>query len=295
MTTFSHEPLLAAPTLDEIWAHLTNLPRLGQIAETSRGLEWKLPLRIKGEETGNREKYVLGTPQPWTREGVPPLTKISCFQKPETKHLSMITEDQRPWDKPKVILNAARRSRGPWRISAFADFNGLTCYRTFLGVWPHDPAFTTVLAAVLNGPVANAFSATETLRTLPVPTFSDDLRRKTEGAVRDYQDVVAKSAWEAADAALRKIDALVLTAYDLPPRLERKLLDYFRGSERPVPFEFGDYFPEDFRPCFSLAEYLSEDFHLATLKEIRSRHQPAPQEVLRALKATEKFAKGELP
>ncbi len=290
---------LAVPMLGEIWAHLANLPRLDEMAETSRGIEWELPLRIKGEETGNREKYVLDTPHPpWTLEGVPPRAKINCFQKPETKHLVIRPEDQRrnaykePWHLPKVILNAARRSRGPWRISAFADFDGLTCYRTFLAVWPHDPSFATVLAAVLNGPVVNAFSTTregfnitqKSLKTFPVPRFSADLRRKTEEAVRDYQKA-AMSDWKSADAMLRRIDALVLTAYALPPRLERKLLDYFREADRPVPFEFGDYFPEDFEPYFSLAYYLSEEYRASTAGSLISRWKQAPDGILKAMTA----------
>ena len=87
-----------------------------------------------------------------TREGVAPGAKISLFQKPDTKHLVIRPEDQRgkayelPWDLPKVILNKARRSRGPWRVSAFADFDRLACYQTFIAVWPHDAAIGRALA-----------------------------------------------------------------------------------------------------------------------------------------------------
>ena len=72
---------------------------------------------------------------------------------------------KRPWDLPKVILNKARRSRGPWRISAFADFDRLTCYQTFIAVWPNDPAMTTVLAAILNGPLGKCFLFHQERRT----------------------------------------------------------------------------------------------------------------------------------
>jgi hypothetical protein len=40
---------------------------------------------------------------------------------------------------------------------------------------------------------------------------------------------------------LPRIDALVLAAYNFPPRLELKALNYVRGRERPVPSRFGEY------------------------------------------------------
>ena len=72
---------------------------------------------------------------------------------------------------------------------------------------------------------------------------------------------------------LKNIDAVVMSAYELPPRLERSVLDFFNGhgDKRPVPFMFGDYFPSDFEPCFSLAEYLSPDFLEATAGELLQR------------------------
>lgn len=293
---------LAVPLLNEVWQYLNDLPKLHQIARSSRGIEWIEPLRIKGKETGNREKYVLDSPRPpWTREGVPPLGKILCFQKPETKHLIIRPEDQRrnaykrPWDKPKVILNAARRSRGPWRISAFADFDGLTCYRTFIAVWPQDPALVTVLAAVLNGPVANAFSAIQeghnitqkSLKALPVPKFSARLRNEIEESAEDYLRSLAENDYTRADTSLRRVDASVLRAYALPVKLERKLLDYFRGAERPVPFDFEDYFPKDFELYFTLAEWLTGKPAQATVERFRSQRRDIPEHILKALQSAD--------
>ncbi|MCX6831813.1 MAG: N-6 DNA methylase, partial [candidate division Zixibacteria bacterium] len=181
---------LSVPQLNELWLYLAETQTLGDVATASRGIEWNVPLIDEDrKETGNRQRLVLDEPIPGeTREGVPPGAKISLFQKPDTKHLVMRPEDQRgkayelPWDLPKVILNKARRSRGPWRISAFADFDRLTCYQTFIAVWPHDPAMTTALAATLNGPIANAFFFTKKegfdvtiaiIKELPVPLLSE--------------------------------------------------------------------------------------------------------------------------
>jgi hypothetical protein len=73
---------------------------------------------------------------------------------------------------------------------------------------------------------------------------------------------------------LMEIDALIPKAYDLPPRLERKLLDLFRGHTSPIPFDFPDYYPEDFEPCIPLHKYLSMDFKQASAGELLKRITP---------------------
>lgn len=290
---------IAIPQLADVWSYLAGSQTLGDISTTSRGIEWNDPLLDKHrKETGHRQRLVLDSPIPGvTREGVPPLAKIESFMRPKTQHLVMLAKEQRrnaylmPWDLPKVILNAARRSRGPWKMSAFADFSGLTCYRTFLAVWPKDPTLTTAMAAILNGPVANAFAATKegfnitqtTLETFPMPMLSEAQALEIEAAVDSYIASVTAQNFVDARAALLKIDALVLDRYDLPPRIERNLLDFFRGQKRPVPFKFGDYFPSDFEPRFSLSEYLSDGFRLSTAGAFRSRVQEVPGHILYAM------------
>jgi hypothetical protein len=73
---------------------------------------------------------------------------------------------------------------------------------------------------------------------------------------------------ERAKKVILQMDALVLRAYGLPPWLERKLLDFFRGQPRPVPFEFGDYFPADFTPNISLWRFISPSFQASRPQEI---------------------------
>jgi hypothetical protein len=63
-----------------------------------------------------------------------------------------------------------------------------------------------------------------------------------------------------ATRALLEIDAILLRAYNLPPRLERQLLDFFRGFKRRVPFPFTEYFPANFGPNIPLWMYLTSDF-----------------------------------
>lgn len=73
---------------------------------------------------------------------------------------------------------------------------------------------------------------------------------------------------ERARNILLEMDALILRAYRLPPWLERKLLDFFRGERRPVPFDFGDYFPRDFAPNIPLTRFISQRFRTSRAENI---------------------------
>jgi len=217
----------------------------------------------------------------------------------------MRKEDERgksygkPWEKPKVIMNKATRSRGRWRIAAFPDQDGLVFYQTFTGIWPNDSAITTAIAAVLNGPIANAFVSTtegkidiksKTLAKIPIPTFQAADVEKLESLIGEYTQALLEQPFgkqadvELADSLLRKIDALVLAAYDLAPKRERELLDYFNvDAKRIVPFPFAQYFPSDFEPYYSLTDYLSVDFSQKNASEIQSRFTPPTDDVIEAL------------
>jgi hypothetical protein len=75
---------------------------------------------------------------------------------------------------------------------------------------------------------------------------------------------------------LLKIDAAVLDAYGLPARLERQVLDFFNSEEgasqrRAVPFDFGNYFPSDFKSCFPLSEFISASFSEGSVGNLLDR------------------------
>ena len=70
---------------------------------------------------------------------------------------------------------------------------------------------------------------------------------------------------------LKEIDALVLDGYRMPPRLERQLLDFFRGHSRPTSHDFSEYIPADCDVYFSLSEYLAPEFKAATSGELLKR------------------------
>ena len=120
---------------------------------------------------------------------------------------------------------------------------------------------------MLNGPVASAFiaahSPAERMRAgavarIPIPAaFPADLPRLVE----EYSALVEASGLDAdggaAAALLSKIDAAVLSAYDLSPRVERELFAFFQDTQRPVahPWQhWDDAYPV---PGLRLSERLS--------------------------------------
>jgi len=103
------------------------------------------------------------------------------------------------------------------------------------------------------------------MRQLPLPKRG--ALADVVAAVRRYHDGLAAAAAHALRTSevddrledlLIDIDAQLLKAYDLPPRLERRLLEAFRGheTERRVAGSFKGWFPEDFTAYVPLHEYI---------------------------------------
>lgn len=265
--------------LPQVWNFLSSHHRLGEIAEMHRGVEWrsKIDAHVHLRDTPARH-YMLG---------VPPNAKFNAFQTPDLKYLNMDPQEQRrngfryDWSRPKAIVPKARVSRGRWRMVSFADRAGITCHHTFYGVWSKSEQYDEVLlAAILNSPVANAFVATregtrditsEVLKLIPVPKLSRVATEKLHDLVNRYEaciNAIPLNRHEDPELLLKNIDALVVGAYRLPPRLERTLLDYFNGSERKVSHPFRDYFPASLDVFVHLGDYLDEKFARTTVSEM---------------------------
>jgi hypothetical protein len=148
--------------------------------------------------------------------------------------------------------------------------------------------------AILNGPVANAFVAVHSpqkgirisvLKRIPLPS-------ETEGVselVAEYMGMLARPELftnqdDRLLNVLHKIDAAILAGYDLPPRLERQLLEFFRHAPRPVRHPWRDWFPTDFKPFIPLHEFVSEEFHKTTQPWVQKVFQPLPPEEAEILK-----------
>ena len=179
-----------------------------------------------------------------------------------------------PWDRAKLVVNAARLSVKSWRIAAMLDRNGLVCSQQFFGLWPKrqlTDAQLLTFAAVLNGPVANAFVATHSpakgirisaIKQVPVPsTLPFQVEKLVAEYVRHLQDSrVSDAPEDQMQNILTLIDAAVLEAYDLSASLEHELLEFFRGSDRPVAQAWQHWDEHNPAPGLTLAERMSGRF-----------------------------------
>jgi hypothetical protein len=267
--------------LRELWERLERLDPLRKFTEIHKGVEWR--------PSSDPERYVSTKPKEGFRKGVYSAQNLLAFEMPETKYLCFQEEYRRPrapggfylrWDEPKIFVNAARVSRGPWAIVAFSDTSGLIGNKRFHALWPRAPWTAASLAAVLNSPVANAYISVHdfkidvrkrTLESIPLPRWGNEEITVLERLVSAYEHAV-KSPLSSSDSErkLLAIDAFVLKGYALPPHLERQLLDFFQGAQRPVPFQFVEYFPPGFAPTIPLWMYLSEDFRKCSARYLLS-------------------------
>ena len=257
--------------LDALWQYLAEYPRLGAVFTVHRGIEWQ----------GNQRQAASAEPKPGYSRGLHKANAVHPFHLDNPIWLDTRPHRLRggaiefPWQQPKIVTNAIRLSRGPWRIAAAVDTDGLVCSQQLIGCWlgSGDSDALSAWAAVVNGPVANAFIANHcpakgirlsALRALPVPR---ELPVNTIPVIEEYQSLFSPAGFrlgaddeQKATALLNQIDALVLKAYDLPPRLERGLLEFFRFARRPTLHPWQHWLPDDFGPALPLYEYLSGDY-----------------------------------
>lgn len=258
--------------LDELWEHLARNPQLGAVADVHRGLQWH-----------RQREGVSDRPRGGYKRGVfRPSDSLVQFGVTRTVYLDVNPEAAyrqgplaRDWTSPKILTNVARLTRGPWRIAAAFDTSGLIASQAFFGIWLKDSSIPPeAIEAIFNSPLASAFLAESSsnqhftnhqLMKLPLPKRSNftELAKRA----RRYRDALAAVTAQTlrsvdADSMLNRllieVDAEVLKAYDLPPRIERRLLEFFRGFEnqRPVRHEFDSWLPVDFTAFIPLHEYL---------------------------------------
>lgn len=260
------------PPLHTLWAHLAHNPMLGEQLEVHRGIEWN----YAQDQAWSRDE------QPGYRLGFATARNLKQYVLPQSVWLDCRPEMLRgnaidhPWGKPKLMTNAGRLSRGPWRIAATDDRSGVVGSQQWFGMWPRGNAKDDdllALAAIVNGPVANAYLAVHSpakgirisvVNAIPMPVRLPDVA----GLVADYRRLLkGADLLSDRDAQLREllieIDAQVLDAYDLPPRLERNLLDYFGTAERPVAHDWRNWNLLYPTPGLTLAERLSGRFRPA--------------------------------
>jgi len=293
---FEQHPLhsFRLPELDEVWAWLGSFPRLSSIAEVGLGLVFHsrhLPRGIEPISNRKRAGDVPGfdkVPRRWMIHELPPRVWMTKNRAAIRRVLSGAYTD-----KPQVIVNYHPVSRGPWRLKGAVDSEGHAVTSSFLTVrslrdqFPHE-----FLWAICNSPVTNAFIHCHSLkrnilagelREVPVPTILASGLERVVRAAAEYLTYMAGSGLPLqaepdmahAKHLLLTMDAEVLRLYDLPPRLERQLLDLFDGYPRSgVPFPFKSYYPPKFSPFLPLHLLLSEDYEQTTVAKLRARASP---------------------
>ena len=253
--------------LDEVWSYLAGAPTLGASSNIYRGLQWRI-----------QSEGIHDAPGPSLAPGFyRPHDSLASFRLSNPRWLSVDPAVNlypgpltRPWGKPKILINNQRLSRGPWRLAAAVERSGMLASQQFTGIWPVGGYPLDSLAAVLNGPVANAFVTehstdhdftNDMLKRLPLPKQLD--HHALGAAVSYYSGLLAgldglgsASSLAELDRALVEIDALVLRGYDLPPRLERQVLDSFAGAKRPTAHLFAGWMPPEVRTFTPLHEWL---------------------------------------
>ena len=285
---------LRIPELDEVWAYLAAESTLDTIATIGQGL-------FHRGEVSLRETWTIHDPacpgdtlgfanvsDGLRIYGIPKLVGINL----EDSAIDRIVAGA-PLGSPQVLLNYAPVAREPWKLKATLDERGRALTSRFSAIRPRAEGPTALyLWALLNSPVANAFVYDHlgkrdvlvgTMRKMPVPGRTAAHEAMIVQAALRYRQLATsagplfsgESSPEGIKRALLDMDAAVLRAYDLPPRLERQLLDLFTGVERKgVGCDFRGYYPPGFTSCLPLHMVISDRFQRAAADATAARFKP---------------------
>lgn len=284
--------------LQSVWDALENCSTLSSLAEIHVGVHY---------ESGQLSACISNEPKTDFIEGV---ASVNGYLEPylfrDYQYLCSRPDVMRdnayklPWDRPKVLVNRGRLSRGYWHIAGAIDETGLMVGRQFYGVWPRDDTSIELLAAIISGPVGNAYlsgfpekrdNRIKWINQIPVPQFTREQMELIVSLAQEYGS--QRGQWIAEPQRgdhyegrcrelLYQIDAAVLEAYALPADLERVLLDRFDELERrPLPFRFSGYGEEYGRAKEALQK---EKVYRALLKQY---HALVDKKYLSALTTTE--------
>jgi len=298
--------------LEDVWKYGEHFPFLAKVADVGRGLEYKSKSLPKGTRTIDTRRFAGSIPgyDKFARD-------IKLTETPKLFWMNLAPEViSRPrWGTqigtPQILLNSLRVGDGPWRLKALIDSKGRPVTTRFIVIRPKTEEWSLkVLWAILNSPLANAYAYCKSLernnqttmvRHIPLPDCDASSFDHLEKLVQEYflsssSDKVLRLQTENKNAKkiqMLGIDAEVMRLYDLPPRLERQVLDLFDGWPRKgVDFEFERYFPKEFESWIPLHEYLSENYQRSTVsfvnkwvEEVRS------PEIIKAFEITEEAFK----
>jgi hypothetical protein len=290
--------------LDRLWDWCGPLRSLGSAAAIGQGLFYRGETSLPKGAVTVSDRPFEGSVKGF--EGWAP--SIPIHGMPREFFLSLDAElvdryvTGRPPGLPQVVLNYGPAGPGgPWCLKALLDWEGHAVTSRFMTIRPRVESLPLEFFwALLNSPLANAYVYERSMkRTVTVGVVRGiPFPRATEGdvgsvvqAARAYLDAVKPHSEgclaSQQDGALLhnlllRMDAEVLRLYQLPPRYERQLLDLFSGWQRKgVPCRFDYYFPKDYEPCFSLHDYLSDEYRRSTAGELLKRYEPIKSPGLR--------------
>ena len=292
---------LRVPECDAVWRFLSDYPRLSDLAQAGQGFSFRGQDRPKGAETLSEVQKPGYRPCFVTSHGDPPIfgTPKRQWMSPSPKVIQAARRGLNS-QPGQTIVNHARVSRNQWSMKAWLDQEGIAVKGNFLVVRSRTSEVPGILIwALLNSPVANAYVyclATKRhiigsdLLKLPIPRGSGDWKGAIVSAAQAYLTTAIDTGGffrpdpspEAVKAKLLSIDAAVLKAYDLPPRLERQLLDLFTGVPRKgVGCRFTGYYPPGFSSYLPLHLILSERFQRAAADVTSDRFKAGQSEYVR--------------
>jgi len=299
--------------LQDIWEYCRDLPTFESVATVGRGIEFR-----SVKEAASRTKFA-GAEQGFVRfektvEIRPDKRKRVMLKITELPDLYWMDLSERaianrrygmPTGRPRVLLNYGRSSRDePWRLTPLIDEKGRATSNCCMVIEPKPQGWDCmVLWAVLNSPLSNAFvfchsmerhNLEGTIRKIPVPNHDEEGFDRVRQLVSTYfaldrnDDQMFRVGPD--EGELRRqslsIDAEVLRLYDLPPKMEKRVLDLFQGSQRKgVDFRFDGYYPDGFESAIPLHEYLSEEYQRSTVafadEWVRKNRSPEVNRILR--------------
>lgn len=282
---------LWVPELAEIWDYLATYPTLGSIAKVHRGLEWQSGHQRHATSQSEKSGFRRGFHSSKNLYQFFHAEPIFLDCRPEYLRAMRVGAIQLPWHRPKVILNAVRKSRGAWRLAASLDTEGLVLSQQLIGCWSRsDDSWLPLIEGILNSPLASAFVGIhnprkgfrlEVLERLPVPPgLVPDAWTELIADVHGLAvppDILSEQDNSRFTDALLALDAAVLKAYALPARLERKLLAYFEHAKRPVFGAFSGYPDSREGMALTLAEQLAGRFEDARGGWVHEVFTPLPE------------------
>ncbi len=292
---------IGIPRLHEVWEATSGLRRLKDLARVHRGVQQRERPGSSDVEQANLSieapaedllttVIAQGVNEPFLMSDSASLRELEIRPVALPRDIS--------WNQPKIAVNRFRKSRGAWVMSAAIDQQGMTLWQDMHAVWTPNSTPREFVAAVLNGPVANAFVAVRegkkdilirTLKSVPIPDCDAAHQEEIASLVGRFVDTRKKWRHKAIEEAtarercrdlLLQIDAQVLLAYDLPVRVEHDLLDFFHGQARPGNLDFHEYIPISFRPHFPLHMHVSGQIDRASASKTLERIKPVPQSPL---------------